>query len=305
MWLGGMVLPALAIVGYLAIEGAIRTMIEGTLIFPALFLEREPVSFAAQITAPVREIWQTYRLVSVPLYLGSVYLLFLAATRLRTNRWTFSAFVDHEHAVVHLSLPFWILLSLYDFQNYPDVYPLLPFGALGFALLFDRATAALATFTAAGHKLREGVFVALVAFLAIGAVIVYRSTANDKLREQRVCAQQLKTSAEGRITAIDGPAFLALLHLRSPTRYVFTSAGLDDWIRSRFGTLNAWYALFLRGDPRVIVSPAPDDAPELPPFLRPDFRLRFAGPWVSWVDRSITSPEASECAISRTRPSSI
>jgi hypothetical protein len=141
--------------------------------------------------------------------------------------------------------------TLHDFQGYPDVYPLLPYSALGFGALVAAASA------------RAGRVVSFVALAAAAALAgfawhVYATSSggpvNLKIQEQRAAATQQILGPTGRLYALGDPTSLVLTHRRNPDRYIYLGSGVMDWkLRKTPGRYNGWLAQIRRDDPGVIV----------------------------------------------------
>src|SRR4051812_6323458 len=122
--LAGAAIPLAATVLYLAIAGDLSQFVEASFTFPATGLERDPITFGQRLTAIVNVVNEHYHLGRVLLW-GGLVLLPLVLLRRR---------VDRPATVILLATMLgFVALTLTDFQGYPDLFPLLPYAAIGIA----------------------------------------------------------------------------------------------------------------------------------------------------------------------------
>lgn len=134
-------------------------------------------------------------------------------------------------AVAALPLLFLVAFSLVDFQGYDDAYPLLPYAALGIAGLAASLTAMAGRLSPDQVRLgTAGVGVALV--LASLASYSQRGAEDELLVMQRRDAAALDQllAADAELYALGNPTLLVLTHRTNPSRYVYLSAGVDQWV---------------------------------------------------------------------------
>jgi hypothetical protein len=144
-----------------------------------------------------------------------------------------------------------------DFQGGPDLFPLMPYAALGWGL----AVQAIASGVSAARPVRLHVGATLAVVLAV-AVLGYSWVSfgadddNGKLDEQRRDAAVLQRMAgpDGGVLALGNPAPLVLTHRTNPDRIIFLSSGVAAWkVERTEGGLDGWKSEILQASPRVVV----------------------------------------------------
>jgi hypothetical protein len=190
--------------------------------------------------------------------------------------------------------------AIYDFQGYPDVYPLLPYGAIGLG-------GAAAMLVGAGRRRAERGVVA-VASLATVAVLVGFSwvwfdddaALDPGFRAERAnaCAVQRLVGPDGVLYALGNPAFVAITHRRNPDRYIYLNSGVDRWkVDHTLGGLAGWVAEIERPQPAVIAISNWHTTlrNELGAALRRDgYRGRYAGTWRLLLPRAALARAGAE-----------
>src|SRR4051812_27064408 len=119
--LGGVLIPLVATVLFLLVDGGLSRFIEASFTFPATGLRRGDVTLGGNIDTIVRVVNDHYGHTRV-LFWGGLVLLVPAAL--------VAAKRIPGRLVLGTALAF-VAASVYDFQGYPDLYPLLPYAALG------------------------------------------------------------------------------------------------------------------------------------------------------------------------------
>src|SRR3954449_1252121 len=123
--LGGVAIPLVATVLFLLIDGGLSRFIEASFTFPATGLRRGNVTLGGNIDTIVRVVNTPYGHTRVLFWAGLVLLVaVLVAWLVRRT--------DRVAAVVVLgTFAAFAAASVYDFQGYPDLYPLLPYAGVG------------------------------------------------------------------------------------------------------------------------------------------------------------------------------
>jgi hypothetical protein len=132
--------------------------------------------------------------------------------------------------------------SALDFQGYPDVYPLLPYAALGIG-----GAVALA------RRLRP---VGVVAVIALVASSFTQFTGDDKLVAQRAEAAAVERLLQpgDTVYALGDPTPLVLTDRGNASRYIFLGSGVGAWDEAHTrGAFAGWMAAIRAADPAVIV----------------------------------------------------
>src|SRR3954463_14223779 len=160
--LGGVAIPIGATVLFLLIDGGLSRFIEASFTFPATGLRRGNVTLGGNIDTIVRVVNTHYGHTRVLFWAGLVLLVaVLVAWLVRRT--------DRVAAVVVLgTFAAFAAASVYDFQGYPDLFPLLPYAALGIgggvAFAAPYVSGVWPRRVAAGH-----VLAAMVALTALSA----------------------------------------------------------------------------------------------------------------------------------------
>ena len=182
-------------------------------------------------------------------------------------------------SVVGVTFLLVLAFSLSDFQGYSDLYPLLPYAALGFG---GTAAAVLAAVRDRPGMLRAATATALVAVVALTA-LTGLSFARERVRHgglatQRAdaCALDLVLGARGTLYALGNPTQLVLTHRRNPDRFVYLNSAVDKWRIKPHPRRDGRLAARDPGGPphryrpeHVALPPGPPDAPVADRHLRP------------------------------------
>ena len=170
----------------------------------------------------------------------------------------------------------WVLLaslaaiaafSVLDFQGYPDVYPLLPYAALGIA-----AAVAIA------GRARP---VAVAGLVALVAVSWTQFAPDDTLIAQEAEAASLQRMLEPSqsLYALGDPTPLVLTGRRNASRYIFLGSGVGEWDQTH--TRGGVIASLRRADPAVVVLHGWRSALErrVATWLHTEYVPRWDGDW--------------------------
>ena len=240
--LAGAAIPLAATVVYLAIAGDLSQFVDASFTFPATGLHRDPVTLGQRLTAIVHVVNEHYRLGRVLLW-GGLALLPLVLWRRRIER--------PAAAMVLITLLGFVALTLTDFQGYPDLFPLLPYAAIGIGGVVAVAVA---------ERGRVAAAAAVVTMAALVALALPRylngSEKGPPLSLERAYAARVEgLLAPGeRLYALGDPTLLVLTGERNPTRWIYLGSGVDEWaIKHQFGSFGRWKAEIRAVDPPVIV----------------------------------------------------
>jgi hypothetical protein len=240
--IAGAAIPLAATVVYLAIAGDLSQFVEASFTFPATGLQRDPVTFWQRLTAIVNVVNEHYRLGRVLLW-GGLAVLPVVLLRRRVERPAMS--------MVLVTLLGFVALTLTDFQGYPDLFPLLPYAAIGIG-------GVVAVAVAERGRLAAVTAVAAMAVLGFLAFHSYLSTIEKgpPLSLERAYADRVeRLLAPGeRLYALGDPTLLVLTGERNPTRWIYLGSGVDEWaIKHDFGSFGRWKAEIRAVSPPVIV----------------------------------------------------
>jgi hypothetical protein len=285
----GAVTPVLLTAVCFAVAGALGSFVESALVFPVAGIHRSPETVPERLRHIVSVVDLYYRFSGALFWVGLVLLVVLALVHLvrvgprRAVR----------HPLVWVVLPTLLGQALYastDFQSYPDVFPLLVYGALG----IGGGVAALAgwrTGEVARVVVTAVVVVALVALTAYSTVSFHRDVGNDEaLLGQRVdaCALDTMVPRHRALYAVGDPTTLVLTHRRNPDRYIYLGSGVIGWKLAHLrGGLRAWLAQVEATRPAVVVtnSLSAHYRVAMGTVLRGEgYRHGYLGPWRMFVD---------------------
>jgi hypothetical protein len=286
--LGGVAIPLVATVLFLLIDGGLSRFIEASFTFPATGLRRGNVTLGGNIDTIVRVVNDHYGHTRV-LFWGGLILL-VAAAFVAAKR--FAALV-----VVGTLLAF-AAASVYDFQGYPDLFPLLPYAGLG----IGGVVAVIAPRVRAEWPRRIAAGLALVAVgLLAGLSVHWFSGARDAgpslhiERAQAAKIQRLLQPGE-KLYALGDPTLLVLTHRRNPTRYIYLGSGVDHWaVEHEFGSLAGWQAEIRAADPPIVVMNLwrSDLALQMRTWLKQTYGPgKFLGNWRLFVKPSVRARAA-------------
>src|SRR5436190_1332151 len=246
----GAVVPLVATILFLAIDGGLSQFFDASFWFPLTGLHRGHVTLGGNVDTIVGVVNQHYGDTRVLFWAGLAVLAAVLAAWLVRRRSVLAA------SVVLGTLLAVALLSIADFQGYPDLYPLLPYAAIGIG-------AAVAVAAPRIHGLwprRIAGGLALVAVAALAALSAHwYSTSRDSgpsLPAERAAALKVRGALDPgeQLYALGDPTPLVLARVRNPTRWIYLGSGVDRWaIHREFRSLAGWQAEIRRVDPPIVV----------------------------------------------------
>jgi hypothetical protein len=253
----GAVIPLLVLVVYFAAAGALGKFFESAFLFPLRGVRREHETVRHRIHRIVVTVHHFYGFSGRLLWIGIVLLLLAALLSVVVARteWR-AALVSPLVLLVVVTFVFEAGYAASDFQSYPDVYPLLPYGAIGFG-----AAVALAVERLGRPQLRQAATAAVLATavaltLASGIWFADSTANNSGLQNERAsaCAVKQALLPGTSLYSMGNPMPLVLLHRRNPDRYVYLGSGLDAWkVKHTKGGFAGWTAQVAASHPSVVV----------------------------------------------------
>jgi hypothetical protein len=240
----GAAIPIAVVTGYFVITGAVGKFITAALVFPATGVKRQPETLRQHFTRIFQVVHDAYAVSGVLLWIGIVILVALAVAHVIRNRDGVRHALRHPLMIVVMTTLLAMLgYSVFDFQGPPDVFPLLPYGALG---LGGAAAVAVKALTPAWSR-RTVTAMALVGVTVLGAFSWMWFTDQPRqgvgLRAQRAdgCAVEQMVAHGATLYALGDPTPLVITHLRNPDRFIYLGSGVALWkIRHTKGGLNGW-----------------------------------------------------------------
>ncbi len=229
---------------WFAIAGSLRESLDAFLLINVRYTTPDPV--LPKLHAEWLELQEAYGL-SVWLLVGGLValgVLALSVARPRARRDDPATKLLAAFALAALAGLAW---NLKEYDDWPDLFPLLPLAALGVGGLFHRLTQRLPP------PVRVAAVVVWTLALTAGAVHESVSTRDDRLIGQRQSVADVldELPPGATITSVEAPQALVLTQRRNPTRHQMFSAGLQDYLE------DTWPG-GLDGFRRDLVDEAPD-----------------------------------------------
>lgn len=241
---GGSILPILTVI-YFLYHGALSYLWEGAVVFNLKYLMAN--SLMTNLYNIKVSLLNNYRN-SVPFILLGVFFF------------PFFLLDKKTHKILLYTFPLPILWSLADFQGAPDLYPLLPYAALGMGYLIKK------------FELKKVEYYTLIILLIL--IAFFPIEKNNTLKRQYEEVRIIKKRFKGRIATIGAPHFMALAGIKNPSRYVFILRGIDRKIEKEYsGGIKGWLNFLSRKNPRIIVfgQTKGQHAPEIRRWLNKNF----------------------------------
>ncbi len=219
---GGAVTLALTVLSFLAM-GALREFVDGFLLLNMTYTRASPA------LRRLDQVWDTLvKGFGISLW---VLLAGLAALVLLTAGpvWRRGMRGTSGSALVVSSLAgsvATVLWSLRDYDNWPDAFLLLPFGAVG---------AGAVIWVLARHRSRQTVLVVagtVTAVLTAGALVasLHEDTGQLVVQQRSVDAVLSVLPSDATVVSVEAPEPLVLSGRRNPTRYQMFAAGLGRYV---------------------------------------------------------------------------
>ena len=317
--LGGIVTPLLVIVGYFYYYGALGELLDGVVLFNALYLTRGDYTTApltsrvlwdptlSQTLLDPSLLWESVSGVVLPYItmLGPIVIGLAMVIRLY-----FLKPYQYRFAPILLSFlapPLWALV---DFQLSDDFFVYLPYVAIGFgafgASMIQRTKTPWLVGILLGMLLL-GIAIANT-FEEVNAPAANKLLAtNISLNEQREGASQIEErfGKDIRIASINSPQVLALLHRENPNPYLFITAGIDRYIDAKEpGGFEGWLkgletsdVISFFGEGQALLpgdEASTEHREELLGWLGSHYHIEKIGPWYVFVKDSLDNPDPSQ-----------
>ena len=314
--LGGIVAPLVVTVGYFYYYGALGDLLDGVVVFNALYLTRGEIT-----TAPIvhRVLWdpslsQTlldpsllweqlsgvvlpYITMAVPIVVGLAMIV----------RLYFLRPYQYRFAPILLSLPVPPLWALIDFALSEDFYVYLPYAAIGFGAFAAWAIKRTKSPRLVGALLGAALLTVAIAntFSEVNAPAAEKLLGTDiDLAQQRKGALEIEDrfGEDVRIASLNSPQVLVLLHRENPNRYLFITAGIDRYIEAKEpGGFEDWLEglegsdlIAFFGEGQVLLpgdEATAEHREQLIDWLDARYHIEKVGPWYLFVKDSLESPD--------------
>jgi hypothetical protein len=252
--LAGASIPIGATTLYFWLAGALPEMAVAAFRFPVTGLQRPSRTLPERIDHIVAKVHDGYGQSGILFWAGLALLVALLVARLvRARSGLRVAVSDPVLGVVLPSLLIVLAFSIVDFEGYSDVYPGLPYAALGLG-----GAAAFAVDRLRPPARRAATAGALVAVAAV-AGLSWSWYSADGANRAGLAAQRADASTIERLLdpgetlyALGDPTPLVLTGRRNPSRFIYLTSGVGLWLVAH-SSFHSWLGGVLASHPAVIV----------------------------------------------------
>jgi hypothetical protein len=282
----GSLFPALVVVIYYASVGALTEMWDGVFLFHIRYLQRESIQLVSRLALNIAKGFNEM-----------LYLTFLGATIVPL--WFFREMLVYgpTHAHVKSRLAFFvsfvlsIIWTCVDLQGYPDLFLLLPFTAVGFAVFMNWAVQGVGSCKEKNRNVLvfRCLLVSLLALtLCFTAIHVVQTGKESGLDSQKSWARQIKSlvGTDGKILSIGRPEVLVILGLKNPNPFPVIIGGYDLYIDA---TTPGGFTQFLHSlktfSPDIVVYGHTEGkhTGEISAWLSEHYKEQMIGKWKTYV----------------------
>jgi hypothetical protein len=304
--LGG-IIPGAATVLYFTATGAFGALFEGAFLLPVTGTQRGDATLLGHLAHVVSTVRTGYGIGQLVFWPGIGALLALMVARAwRLRREGAALARDPLLLVILPPLVFVTAFSVVDFQGYPDLYPFLPYAALGVAGMVAAVLARLehrvpaATPEAATGGTVTGNVIAGRAIIGVALVALVATTwvwysvegsSDTRLLDQRAAVARVerRIGSDGTLYALGDPTPLVLSGRTNPSREIYLAAGVDNWVVNHTdGGFEGWMGRVVASDPDVILVGGwgGELASEAKAWLRSLYTVRVVAIWKAFTPRA-------------------
>ena len=285
--LGG-VLPALVLVAYFAVAGAVDALLNGFLLLNARYTPGQPATDHPELVW--ENLWEGLGAGAAVALVGPVVVVALGVVALRPRlreQWPWLRMMLALGAGVLGG----VLWTFKDYDGWADSFPLLPLAVLGIGavarLVLDRV-AVRAVVPVLAAWVAFGLFVSLS--YSIGA-------RDDALVRQRasVAKMMARLPADATMLSLAAPQPLVLTDLKNPTRHQMFTNGLYRYVEDTWpGGLSGFTEWILEQRPTVVVV-GDSTVSRWDRDLQSEYaRVGCSAGWKWYVDRSLGARTLAE-----------
>jgi 4-amino-4-deoxy-L-arabinose transferase-like glycosyltransferase len=292
--LAGAAIPIAATTLYFWIVGALSQFVETAFVFPLTGVQRGNETLASRLDRIVYIVNRDYGNTRVLFWGGLVLLVALLVVWLVRGRSHLRGVVREPYVGVVIATFLGIAaFTLSDFQGYPDLYPLLPYAAVGLG-----GAVALVEHRIDGVRLRRAATAVSLAGVAILVGLSWSWYSGHHGSARSLTAERSDAATLKRILdpgetlyALGDPTPLVLTRRRNPSKYIYLGSGIGAYvIHHTPGGIDGWKARIRASDPAVVVinswnSPAADN---IRTWLRSTYGTGiYLGNWLLFVKPAV------------------
>lgn len=253
----GAVTPLLGMTLYLWLADALDDFISAAFVFPVTYLERADEPLSNRLRRIVSVVDTFYDNSEVLFWGGLALFLCLLAVRLVKRRSELWAMLKDDPYVNVVALSFvpMVAFSVADFQGSPDVYPLLPYAAIGIGAGYGLISTQLKL--KGLRRIEATAGTAVVVGLAVVAWVSYSADEPGEraLVLQRTQADRIEQLLDSGDTlySLGDPRPLVFTQRPNPSPYILLIGGMDAWaVAHTPGGFEGWTEEIRAADPEVI-----------------------------------------------------
>jgi hypothetical protein len=235
LWaIAGVLLPTVILFAWFWARGGLGALLEGSVFFKLNYLHRTEWSLLSAIWNPLATFYRTMGSLFLLVFPGIALLLWTTVRAFAGGeRWSEASETRHLRRLIVVVIAFPVFWTLLDFQGAGDLYPFLPFLALGIGGLFWSMTRRWPAWAGGGVLL----------LLGVATGIQYRVSAEQSLLDQKASLAPLRDhfGEDLRLASIGAPQALVLLGKTNPSRFFYVIDGIDQKIDAEEpGGLEGW-----------------------------------------------------------------
>lgn len=297
----GVAIPLIGVVVYFAVAGGLSEFIESAVVFPVTGVAHSWSEILTRIHTIAHVVRFYYAFSGALFAAGLLAIGALAIVHVVRGRHRLSAtLLDPFICVVVLTMLTEVLYATYDFQSYPDLYPLLPYPALGLAGVAAVSARRLRR-PALVRLASGGVVVALAVLVGFSWNWFSTSRANNHLyfaQRDDACAVEQVLVPGTTLYSLGDPAPLVFTHRRNPDRYIYLGEDVDQWkVDHTPGGFLGWAEQIQASNPSVVLVGGEWNDPlryEMGSWLRSSgYTTGWLGDWYAFL----TGPARARAAV--------